>query len=229
MSDLVRHEFREPDPITYTGFIARADLLPKEVRDRAAMRGGRRLAVLLIILAAVVVGAGYAFVSTLAVSAELQLAAAQAKTIELNQQQGEYQTVRDLQGEVAIAGSVERVGTATAVGWLDLVNHLVTALPEGADFTALTISVDSPLAAVPVLATPLAAPRIGAIQLTAVGPDLVALTVWLDGLRADPLFSAIDVSEAVDAEGWRVTVAASVSPSLTALPDDDADATGANG
>ena len=130
---------------------------------------------------------------------------------------------------MAIAGSIERVGTATAVGWAEMGGHIFGRLPTGATIPSLTMSVDSPLAAVPVSVSPLAVPRVGQVQLVAVGEDLGALTAWLDTLKEDPYFSAVDVGVVTDSEGWRVTVTLSISPTLTALPVADEGEPGATG
>lgn len=221
MSGLVLHQPSDRPPIAYVGLVARADLLPKEVRDLAARRAGRRLAVLLLILSVAIVGAGYAFVWTLSLSAQLGLSSAQSRTVQLTLQQGEFQSVRDLQSQVSVLAAANRVGSATAVEWVGLVGALTGSMPTDAEVGTLTLSMQSPINAVPPASTPLATPRIGQIQMTASGSDLVPMTVWLDALKADPTFSAIDVASAIDSEGWVVTLTASVSPTLTAMPTED--------
>ncbi len=219
MSDLVLHHSREVPAVQYAGFVARVDLLPKEVREQAAVKGVRRLALFAVVLAVLIVAVGYAVVSSVAVSSQAKLSAAQQQTVTLNQKQGEYQYVRAMQRAVEVAQAAATVGTATSIDWTGLMGHLVGALPADATVSSITISMQSPIASVaPREALP-AVERIGDIQLVARGTDLTAFTAWLDALKADATFSAVDVTSATDQEGWQVSITASVDPSLTAIAD----------
>lgn len=212
MSDLVLHQPTEVPPIEYVGVPARADLLPREIRSRAESRASRRLAVLLVILAIALVGAGYALVWASSLDAESRLVAAQSRTAQLSQQQAEFQSVRDLQGRVRVASAAARVGSSTAVEWAELVGHITGPLPADASITSLSITMRSPLVSVPPASGPLAAPRIGQIQLAATGSDLGGVLAWLGALKADPRFSAVDVASATGPQGWAVSLTLSVAP-----------------
>lgn len=226
MSDLVLRQPQEARPIRYVGLIARVDLLPKEVRQQAAVKAARRLALLFVVLALAIVAAAYVGVSSLALSAQLQLSSAQARTNELNQRQGEYQSVRALEKLVGTADAAARVGTATAIDWTELVGRITGPMPGGAVVQSASIVTQSPITAVAPATSPIATARIGQIQLSAFGADLTALSDWLDVLRADPTFSSIEVASATQGDGWLVTLTASISPSLTALTGETEEAEG---
>lgn len=224
MSDLVLHQPRDPEPIHYLGIAARADLLPKEVRDRVATRAARRLAVLVIVLAIALVGAGYALAYTFTLSSQSQLAAAQSRTTELTAKESEFQSVRDVQHVVSVGSSALRVATGTAIEWAGLMAHVTAPKPGDLLLGAVAVTTQSPISSVAPLGTPLSLPRIGQIQLTGKGPDLAAIADWIDALKADPTFSGVTASTVVDTGGWIVTLTISVSPVLTAPPAADEEA-----
>lgn len=224
MSDLVLHQPRDPDPIHYLGIAARADLLPKEVRDRVATRAARRLAVLVIVLAIALVGAGYALAYTSTLSSQAQLATAQSRTTELTAQEAEFQPVREVQQVVAAGSSAMRVATGTAIDWAGLMAHITAPKPGDVQLGAVAVTMQSPISSVAPVGTPLSSPRIGQIQFTGKGPDLAAIANWIDSLKADPTFSGVSASTASDTGGWIVTLTVSVSPVLTAPPAADEEA-----
>jgi len=196
----------------------RADLLPKEILRQAAVRATRRIVVLLVLLALVIVGAGLVGASLLRSQSQAALAAAQQRTTELQAQQAEFVEIRALQRVSRQSAEVAAVPLAYRVDWEALIGSAVAALPASAFVTSAEFAADSPTAAVEQTTGPFAAPRIGYLEIQLYATQLEELNAWLDKMRADPAHSEVSMLTVELLEGWSSTATLSISPDLTAVP-----------
>jgi hypothetical protein len=98
----------------------RVQLLPPSVKLREKARSTRQLMVLLVILAMVVAGAGTFGAFWLAQQAESELAAEQARTLDLLAEQTEYSEGASVAAQVAATENAQRAVTANEIDWLEL-------------------------------------------------------------------------------------------------------------
>src|SRR5690606_13503345 len=111
-------------------------------------RATRRIVVLLILLAVVLVGAGYVATTLLRAESRAELAAAQDRTAALQTQQAEFAELRGMQRLSREGAELAAVPLADRVDWPDLLGTAVDALPASALLTSATFAADSPLTAV---------------------------------------------------------------------------------
>ena len=97
----------------------RAQLLPASVKLREKARNTRQLMVMLVVLAIVVAGAGTFGAFWLAQQAETQLAAEQARTLDLLAQQAEYAEGANVAAQVEATENAQRMITANEIDWLE--------------------------------------------------------------------------------------------------------------
>ncbi len=208
-----------PTGLAYVGMVSRIDLLPTEVRERAATRTTRSVMLLLVLLAVVVVAGGFALAFLRSLDAQSALAAAQAQTSALQAQQQQFAGLRGLQQRVALGDAAEQVATATAVDWEQIVGELTSGLPAGAELGAITAEAQSPIQTEAAPGVPLQQPRIGSVKLTATDKHLAALTKWVAALQQDQTFSDVVATTVTGPKGgYVVTLTAYLSPSLTPVP-----------
>ena len=231
MSDVVLRAGQDAPqaaPLSFVGAPARIDLLPDEVRREAGVRATRRLALLGIVGAVVIVAVAYVAVITVAGMAQARLDEAQAQTATLQLQQAKYQPVRELQRQVDAITSVGAVVTAGKLDWSTIDAHVRAGAPADAAFDSIAYSAQSPISAVPQLTGAFAEPLIGTVTVAMRSSDFNGLTSWLDVLNADPMFSGVSTNTVANETGWSTTVTIALSPELTPLPvTEDASGTGA--
>ncbi len=196
----------------------RADLLPREMLERAAVRATRRIVVLLILLALVLVGAGLVGATLLRAQSQAALAAAQQHTTELQAQQAEFVEIRALQRTSREAAALVAIPLADRLDWREIIGTAIDALPASAFVTSADFAADSPTAPVEQSTGPFTASRIGVIELVLHATRLEELNAWLDRMRADPAFSEVSMRTVELVEGWAATATLSIAPELTAVP-----------
>lgn len=202
----------------YVGAVARVDLLPKEIRTQAAVRATRRIVFLLVILAIVVVGAGYGAVQLLAANSAASLASANAQTQALLAKQGEYARVRDLESANDEADALDRVTTATQLDWDALLDEALAPLPGGTVVKGIQLDSQSPIDPLSQTTSPFGFSAVGSMSISLTSPNIDELTSWLATTRANPTFSFITALQTQNSSGWEMTATVYVSPSVTALP-----------
>jgi Tfp pilus assembly protein PilN len=182
------------------GVEPRVDLLPPEVRaSRKRDALVRRLVVTLVIVIALMIAAvgGSAF---FAIQSQQALAAEQAKTLELAQQQQKYGVVKQVQSQIGLTEAAQQVGASTEIDWNQFLAKAKATLPQGVTLTGISIDSASPLAPYQQSTIPLQGTRVAAVTLDVTSATLPDLPTWLRALAklpgvADTAPGAVTLSE----------------------------------
>lgn len=182
----------------------RVDLLPPEVRERERGRAAAGGAVLAVLVAAGVVGVGYAVGTVLNLTAQTHLDSVSNRTQQLLDEQKEYAEIQQIQGQLGLAGTAQRVGAASMIDWGIVVNAVSAALPGTVQ--SFRGDVASPLEGFPQTTVPLQAPRLGAVQVTVHTATLPDVSAWLDALeRLDFVVDTVPGTISVQEDGSYLT------------------------
>lgn len=167
---------------------ARANLLPPEVGEAARGRVVRRNAVAIIVVAILVVVAGYAGAMFLAMSAQQSLDAANERTQNLLQEQSKYIEVRQVTTMLDAAAAAQRVGTSTEIDWKAYLDDIQASLPSGTLVTNVRAETATPVTSFGQPSAPLQGARIGELTFTATSVGLPDVKTWLIALAKLPGF-----------------------------------------
>ncbi|MBF0672653.1 MAG: hypothetical protein IR160_08715 [Salinibacterium sp.] len=171
------------DNVVVVGGEPRIDFLPPEIREKKQFRRRIRALIMLVVVVAAGCVVAYVGVSTLALSAQVALAAEQDRTRELIQAQNQYSEARMVESRVAAIRDARLVASANAVRWADYIAELQATMPEGGVVTGVTVDSFSATEAVAVEADPLyAVPTVG-VLIDATLPSLAAIADWVDALE----------------------------------------------
>ncbi len=171
---------------------ARANLLPPEVGAAAQGKIMRRNAVALLVVAVLIVIAGYAGAAVLAATAQSQLDSANQRTQELIAEQGKYVEVKQITSLLATAAAARQVGMSTEIDWKAFLNDIQASLPAGTLVTNVVAETATPLLAFNQPSVPLQGDRIGELKFTAMSQSLPDVEAWLDALSK--LYGFVDAT-----------------------------------
>lgn len=164
----------------------RADLLPTEVlvdrRERAVVR--RLWAGSLLVV--VVVGLAGGVAALHAKTAADQLAAEQAQTITLTQQQGTYAEVQQLEASTSLLQAAQTVGGSTEIAWGEYLRTVQASLPEGVSVIGVTVDSAGPMKPYAQASVPLQGERVATLTFDAQSSTLPTVPDWLDALSKLP-------------------------------------------
>ncbi|MBX3088638.1 MAG: hypothetical protein KF742_09105 [Cryobacterium sp.] len=191
------------NPRSSTGLVIgappKANLLPPEVGAMARGKVARRNAIALVILAVLVVIAGYAGAAVLASGAQAQLDAANDRTQSLLKEQLKYSEVSQVKNLLAAAEAAKQVGMSTEVDWKTYLDNIQKSLPAGTLVTNVVAEVATPLTDFAQPTVPLQGNRIGELTFTATSPSLPDVEAWLRALsKLDGYVDASPGSIALD-------------------------------
>lgn len=191
------------NPRSSTGLVIgappKANLLPPEVGAMARGKVARRNAIALVILAVLVVIAGYAGAAVLASGAQAQLDAANDRTQSLLKEQLKYSEVAQVKNLLAAAEAAKQVGMSTEVDWKTYLDNIQKSLPAGTLVTNVVAEVATPLTDFAQPTVPLQGNRIGELTFTATSPSLPDVEAWLRALsKLDGYVDASPGSIALD-------------------------------
>ncbi|MCC7128096.1 MAG: hypothetical protein IT192_04685 [Microbacteriaceae bacterium] len=159
----------------------------------------RRNAIALVILAVLVVIAGYAGAAVLASGAQAQLDAANDRTQSLLKEQLKYSEVSQVKNLLAAAEAAKQVGMSTEVDWKTYLDNIQKSLPAGTLVTNVVAEVATPLTDFAQPTVPLQGNRIGELTFTATSPSLPDVEAWLRALsKLDGYVDASPGSIALD-------------------------------
>lgn len=125
-----------PDERPLPGFV-RVDLLPDSVRDRARIRRAKRIALLLVLLALVIVAGLWYYWQQQVRNAEAELAAAQATGAQIAEQSAQYAEVPQVFASAEAAQGALTAAMSGEVRWAFLLNQLSFATPSGVTLTSI--------------------------------------------------------------------------------------------
>lgn len=202
-----------------------ANLLPPEVELAARGRAMRRSAMALIALAVVIVIAAYGGATFLAIGANAQLDAANARTQELLTEQGKYAEVRHVTTMLQKAVDAQRVGTSTEIDWKAYLDDIQKNLPAGTLLTNVVAETATPITDFAPPSAPLQGDRIGELKFTATSTSLPDVQKWLDALAL--MAGYVDASPGsvtlnAEAKTYEVTITMHVSKDALLLRYDQA-------
>ncbi|WP_111719434.1 hypothetical protein [Homoserinimonas sp. OAct 916] len=164
----------------------RASLLPIEVVTHRKGKALRRQLATALVLVVLVVATGIGLATMQAGQKQERLAAEQARTQDLLDEQLKYIEVRSVQTQVDTTKSALIVGASTEVDWKAYLQSIRALLP--ADVTIDTVSIDSasPMSLYPQPGVPLQHPRIATLTLKLTSPALPTVPKWLEALSSLP-------------------------------------------
>ncbi len=119
-------------------------LLPPMVRERAKVRESRRMMILLMILALVVVAGGVTFAFTRSVAAQAGLAEAQARTDALLAEQATYAEAASVADLVEATKSAQLLLTATEADWASIYSEISRRLASSTSIDSGVVSAPAP-------------------------------------------------------------------------------------
>jgi len=143
----------------------RADLLPPEVELVKKARAQRRILGLLVVLAIAVAVAGYGLATIRAAAAQLGLAAAQARTLALIEEQSVYAEAARVTSLLTTIEKTRSDATSSEIVWAEVMDEITVVLPPStyASWEATTRMPWDP----ELLTTgPLRQPRVGTLVFT---------------------------------------------------------------
>lgn len=161
------------DPKLPLGGEPRVQLLPQSVRDRVRAAAARRRIGMLVVLAIVVVGGGYAFAFLQNLTAQQQLETARQQTQAVLAEQAQYSEGSRAAALLAGIRVAQHGVTANEIDWDSVLDSVRALLPEGTTLDEANVVVQAPWEPALSVEGPLRAPRIATLTLTFVGPNIV--------------------------------------------------------
>ena len=168
----------------------RVDLLPGEVVTVRRVRRAQRRGVLALIGVLVLIAAAYALVSGERATARQDLAAAQARTVELTAEQARYAEAPRVYAQVESTQAALSSVMAGDVRWYQYLADLAVTSPTGLWLTSWQATSSDPTLAPttpdPTTGAPAAATPVAALTVSGTAADEPDVADWLDVLAATP-------------------------------------------
>ena len=161
------------DPKLPLGGEPRVQLLPQSVRDRVKFAALRRRLGMLVVLAIVVVGGGYAFAFLQNFTAQQQLETARQQTQAVLAEQAQYSEGSRAAAQLAGIKAAQTGVTANEIVWDDVLDAIRGMLPEGTTLDEANVVVQAPWEPALAVEGPLRMPRLATLTLSFVGPNII--------------------------------------------------------
>lgn len=161
------------DPKLPLGGDPRVQLLPQSVRDRVKAAATRRRLGMVVVLALVLVGGGYAFAFLQNLTAQQLLQTARQQTEAVLAEQAQYAEGSRAAALLAGIRTAQHEVTAHEIDWDASLDAIRALLPEGTTLDEANVVVQAPWEPELSIEGPLRAPRIATLTLTFVGPNIV--------------------------------------------------------
>ena len=177
---------RTPVEALIVGGEPRVNLLPPEVRSGNKVRIVRRRLGVVLLGVIILVAGGVTAATTVAITTEVQLAVAQARTDALFAEQAKYSEVRLVENNIALIAAAREAGAATEVNWDGYLAEVRTRLPS--EITIDTVAVDSapPFQPYAQATAPLQQARVATLTLSLTSRSLPEVPAWLGALEDLP-------------------------------------------
>jgi Tfp pilus assembly protein PilN len=213
------------------GGLAQVNLLPPEVRAARGVKVVRRLLLLGLVLVAVVLVGGYVLSLLELGAAQEELAAAEADTLRLQEDQRKYAEVPQVLLALDTAKSARMLGMSTEVEWKPYLDAITAVLPPDVSIDTVSMTMSTPMLAPSLPATPLQSQSLGQISFTGRTTTLPDTAAWVDALNSipglgDAWVSAATLSSDADLTFYSVTSTIQIRPQALSgrfLPDEEAD------
>lgn len=183
----------------------RVNLLPPEVTERSRQRGVRARLAMLVVLAVIVVAAGYGYAVWRTVTAQALLASEQARSSALLDEQLSYSEASALSALVANTELAQQVAVSGEVVWADILEDVAAQAEVPVFAIEYTLTGRAPWQQYLAPAGALGAPRVASMQLRFASVTPVDVTAFQRRLAAVDVVadSTIDVVQGI--EGGFVT------------------------
>ncbi len=195
-----RSKSNRPTPGLVLGGEPRVDLLPPEVHQNTKSKAGRRALGFLVVLSLLAVAGGYVALTFRAAVAQANLAASQAHTAELLEEQAQYFEASQAAALVSSTESARSVVTSTEVLWADVFDE-ISAVLAPSTFVSWTTQSQLPWELAMSVTGPLREPRVATATFTI--SSVAAFDATALFRRLDSLEGFADAT--VDLEEWTGT------------------------
>jgi hypothetical protein len=166
----------------------RVELLPPEVGRREKARGARRISVLLVVIALVLVACGYAAASIQSTAAQSALTTSRNRALALATEQQKYAKATAVINQVQDITTARAQTASTEVLWGHLMDEVTSRLPQGAALESFTLKGRSPWEAALQPVEPLRGARVATVTLGVV-PSSIDATILSRALATIPGYS----------------------------------------
>ncbi|MHB1171407.1 MAG: hypothetical protein ACYCZY_02705 [Lacisediminihabitans sp.] len=167
----------------------RVSLLPPEFELYKKVRVLRRRLVVVLVLAVVLVGAGYGVAAFLAAQSQQRLDAENGRTATILAEQAKYKDVSTVWNQLAIAKAARQVGSSTEIDLAGYLEKVQATLPANTTIVNVSVDAASPMKSYPQATVPLQPTRIATLTFTASTSMLPNLPSWLTALATLPGFT----------------------------------------
>lgn len=167
--------------------LPQVNLLPPEVRASRSLSRTKRWLGLTILLALVVVAAGYGYALLQRASANSELASAQQQASALQVEANKYAEVPQVLGQVSQVTAARSTAMADDVEWRAYLDAIAAVLPAGVSIDSMSITgPDSLHAATAATTDAFGTSGIGTIAFSARSTTIPDTAAWLDALATVP-------------------------------------------
>lgn len=201
--------------------LPQVNLLPPEIGAVRALNRTKRLLALVVVAVVALVVLGWLFASQVARSAEDDLAAANATTQALLEEQRTYAPVTQVIEQIQRTKDARALGMDAEIDVAGYVGAMAATVPPGVTIAQVSYTGASPTVAAPVVGSSLAEPGLGLLTLEGRAPTLVDAVAWqraiddIPGLR-DAWVDTVQVT-GTESESYLVVTATAVVDRSAAL------------
>lgn len=167
----------------------RVSLLPPEIHERQRIKQLRRKLLAFIVLAIVLVVAGYAGATYLSILGQQALTAENEKTTTILAEQSKYSAVQTTSNRLTLAKQAQLVGSSTEIDLAAYLELVQATLPAGTSIGTVAVDAATPIASYPQATVPLQPSRIATLTFTAETSSLPDVPSWLRALETLPGFA----------------------------------------
>jgi Tfp pilus assembly protein PilN len=195
--------------------VPKVNLLPIEILESRRFRRTQLMLAGVVVLVALLAGAGTYLAQRSVADANDDLIASQARVTQLQTEQAKFATVPQVIAEVDAATAARTSAMGSDVLWYRYLSDVDGALPAGVTLSAVTFVVNTNATAAGALANPLSSAGVGAITMSGSAGQYDQVATWLEAITKITGFSSPMLSSAAKDDG-------TVSFSLSAILDTDA-------
>ena len=208
----------------------RVHLLPPQVLINRRGKVIRRRLGFGVIVVVVLVAAGFGVASLTLANSQANLLTAQSQTSSILQEQAKYGDVLKVKADASSIQSSQKLATAQEILWAPFYSSFEATLPAGSSITSLSVALDDPFGATPVVASP-TGPVEGAHIATVTGAlnmPQESIAGWLDSLGSLKGFVDVTPNSVIASGGDIYTVSITMHVNSDILSNRFAKTTGGN-
>ena len=207
---------RGRDSRSIVGAPPRANLLPPEIAQVAKLSRQRRGLVYMVLLAIVLVGLGYAYVSLLAIQAKLDLDLENQQTAPILAEQATYSEVTSITARLEATKAAKAVASSTALDFQAYIDYVNGTLPAGGSISSYSFAGTLPTVSYEPPAEGSASATVATANFAVILPGLSSVSTWLHALETIPGYAGATISS-VSGSGATYSVDMSMKLNMDAL------------